>query len=165
MLAAVLAMYSTPESPLYRSIGGGLLTVEALKIAGVKASRKSKLGWSVILASSGDRGSCKTIMLELQKQGFKSNEILGAVMAVLPDNLCCSCDGTGTVYSKTGRRWIQCERCKGSGRRKINMASICKRTGTSKERLEAIVNVCLVAKSDAEAAIRDFLRNEKRDLS
>lgn len=165
MISAVLAMYSTPEHPMYRNLGDGVICQEALKIAGSRASKHTELGWAVIRAAAGDNASGKVIIKELAAKGFKSNEILGAFMAVLPDNLCVSCNGTGTKYSKTGKRWLECDRCKGSGRRKINLEGIQKKTGATKARLEAAIDVCLKAKAEAEKIIIMFLRNEKSELA
>lgn len=161
MLSAVLAMYSTPAHPIFRGVSSGILTAEALKIAGVRASKVSKLGWQVILAQSGDRRACAKIVKDLTQAGFKANDMLATLLVLVPDNLCERCNGTGSVYSPTGHRRVKCDRCKGSGRRKLNLEQICEKYGANKSEVERAVSVCLMAQSDAEKEINRFLRKEK----
>lgn len=161
MLTAVLAMYSTPSSPVFRGVSAGVLTAEALKIAGVRASKRSRLGWNVIRAQAGDRQACAEITKSLNKAGFRSVDILATLVVLLPDNLCCQCNGTGKVYSPTGRRWKKCDRCDGAGKRALNLDVICEKYHATREEVERAVNVCLIAQSDAEEEIGRFLRKEK----
>ena len=164
MLEAVIGMFSTPGAPLYRTMGSGVLSHEALRIAAVRADNASPLGWNVIMARSGDRSACLKIADELRKQKFKATEILSALLVLLPDNLCGSCNGSGLVLSQRGDWSSRCKHCKGSGRRTLNLRDICKKHGADVGEVERAVNIGLMAQSDAEVTILRFLRKEKSDL-
>lgn len=163
-LESVLGMYSVPSSPLWRGISSGILTACALKVAGSAAEHASKIGWHTILFQAGEKKSGVEITKELVKQGFTSVEILVVLKCLTTNQRCNKCKGSGKVWSLRGHRFKNCDSCEATGKRKLPYKSLCEKHGADESNVERAIHLCLVGQSEAERAIKQFLRKERNDL-
>lgn len=160
MIDGVLAMYSTPSHPLYRSFGSGLLTQESMKAAGAIASRTNETGWLSILVRSGDMQAIKSLSKVLFIEGYTLNQAYGAALFLLDKGICSKCNGTGVYKWKSGNI-RPCKVCMKTGRVPANMTYIAEKAHVPMPELESVVDYILNSEHEAEQSIVGFLSKER----
>ncbi len=162
MLEGILAMYSVPSHPMYREFGTGLIPIDSLKAAGAIAERKSIPGWLTILTRSGDLDSALKLSNMLIAKFGRSTTY--AVMALLDNDICSKCNGTGVYKWKSGNV-RECKVCDKSGKRQYDIGELSAKFNVPENTIRNALHYVLAEESDAEAEIRAFLSRERSAIS